>query len=645
MKSSIFFFVCYFIFSLQVVAEIRLPHIFSDNMVFQRDQPIKIWGWADKKEQVEVHFLNQSKKVRADKYGEWQIELDPLSYGGPYELYIKSENSNICFRNILIGEVWLCSGQSNMEWVVANVADAKNEINEANYSQIRSFNVLKDMDVKPKDDLKGKWTICSPETVSDYSAVAYFFARKLYQELNIPIGIINSSWGGTDIESWTSATAFEQLPEKFRARYQGFDAEHYEQFVQEIEQRRLAYEKALTSDPGNIQEWYSYNYDDTLWKSVSVPGLWRNELIAIDGSVWMRFELDLPDSEKGKEATLILGPIDDNDVTWVNGVKVGETEGHTIERSYKVPANILKAGKNNITIKVIDTGGDGGLYGDADNTCLEVGAKRYSLSGEWKYKTGVTKNEFHYIDVSPNMYYATLFNSMINPITSYRIKGVIWYQGENNAANAYNYRTMFPALINDWRKQWGYEFPFYWVQLANFMGKDNEPQDSQWAELREAQTMTLSLPQTGQAVITDIGQAEDIHPRNKQDVGLRLALNALNKDYGMSDIVYSGPTYKSMQIEGNKIIISFDNVGSGLVVKNKYGYIEGFAIAEKGGKFYWAKAYLDGNDVVVYSSKVVHPAEVRYSWSNNPDVNLYNKEGLPAVPFRTDSRVGITQYN
>ena len=220
-----------------------------------------------------------------------------------------------------------------------------------------------------------------------------------------------------------------------------------------------------------------------------------------------------------------------------------------------------------------------------------------------------------------------------------------WYQGENNAANAYNYRSMFPALINDWRAQWGYEFPFYWVQLANFMAKDEEPQESQWAELREAQTMTLVLPKTGQAVITDIGQADDIHPRNKQDVGLRLALNALNKDYGKKNLVCVGPTYKSMRVDGHKIIISYDHIGSGLVVKNKYGYIEGFAIAGSTGEYHWAKAYLDGSCVIVYSDEVTDPVHVRYAWSNNPDVNLYNREGLPAVPFRTDSRRGITQYD
>lgn len=644
-KVSILFFLFYTVLSYSAFAEVTLPHIFSDNMVFQQQQPIKVWGWADPKESVEVSFLDQVKKAKADKDGKWQLELDAVSHGGPYELKVKGKNNDICFSNILVGEVWLCAGQSNMEWIVENVKDAKNEISNADYPQIRSFNVIKDMSMELKDDLDGEWEVCSPQTVSNFSAVAYFFARKLYRELNIPIGIINSSWGGTDIESWTSANMFEQLPASLRARYQSVDAKNFKQFAKEVSQRKAAYEKALLSDPGDIQKWFTSDYDDSEWESVPVPGIWKNELIAVDGTVWTRLELELPETAAGKSATLNLGPIDDNDVTWINGVEVGHTEGHTVERVYSVPQDLLKVGKNVITVKVIDSGGDGGVYGKADNLCLEIGARRYSLAGEWKYKTGVTKNQFNYIDFSPNMYYAILFNSMINPITKFKVKGVIWYQGENNASNAYNYRTMFPALIKDWREQWGYEFPFYWVQLANFMEKDEEPEDSQWAELREAQTMTLALPKTGQAVITDIGQADDIHPRNKQHVGLRLALNALNKDYGMTDLVYSGPTYKSMKIEGNKVIISFDNIAGGLIVKNKYGYIDGFAVAGKNGKFYWAKAYLDGDKVVVSSDKVMEPADVRYAWSNNPDVNLFNSEGLPAASFRTDKRKGITQYD
>ncbi|MDR0836293.1 MAG: sialate O-acetylesterase, partial [Tannerella sp.] len=319
------------------------------------------------------------------------------------------------------------------------------------------------------------WEVCSPETVSQFSAVGYFFARKLHQELGIPIGIINSSWGGTGVESWTSGDTFNKLPQQYRDSYKNVDASNLGKLIKE--------------------------------KSKSV---------------------------------------------------------------------------------------------------------------------------------GPNTYYSLLYNGMIYPIIQFSIRGAIWYQGEHNASQAYNYRTLFPTLINDWRAKWGYEFPFYWVQLANFMAKNDEPQESDWAKLREAQTMNLSLPQTAEAVITDIGEARDIHPRNKQDVGLRLALNALNKTYGKDKVVYSGPTFKSVEITGNKAIISYNHIGGGLVCRSKYGYIEGFAVSGADKKFYWAKAYIDGDKVIISSDKVTNPVYVRYSWANNPDVNLFNTEGLPAAPFRTD---------
>jgi sialate O-acetylesterase len=487
-------------------AEVRLPHIFSDNMVIQRDKPIHVWGWANKNASVEIRFAHQSQKVKADKSGNWSVNLHPVPSGGPYELVVKSTANSIILKNILVGDVWLCSGQSNMEMPVHSnlpvyvpVNNYEHEIEAANYPQIRFFTVEKNLSDKPEADLNGTWRTCSPETVADISATAYFFARKLKESLNIPIGLVCSAWGGTDIEAWISPDAFSELPKQVSGRY--------------------------------------------------------------DDAALLRFK-QFKDGDKANKE------------------------------------------------KVLD----------------EI--RNYRGSN----------------DISPNMYSSLLFNAMINPITGFRINGAIWYQGENNAPRAYAYRTLFPAMIDDWREKWGYEFPFYWVQLASFMEKDKSPGGSDWAELREAQTMALSLPQTGQAVITDTGETSNIHPHNKQDVGLRLALIALNKSYGMNDIVCSGPTFKSMEIEGNKVILSFDNIGTGLSTSNKYGYVEGFAIADSSRTFEWAKAYIDGDKVVVYSNKISNPSAVRYSWSNNPDVNLFNKEGLPAAPFRTDNWKGITQY-
>ena len=631
---------CICLASISLQAKIKLPHVFSDNMVLQRDKPIKIWGWADKNETIEVRFINQTKKVKADKSGNWTLFLDQVPFGGPYTLAIKGKTENISFQNILIGDVWLCSGQSNMEMPVhgwGSVYNYEEEIKNAEYPQIRAFNVVKSMNAQPESDLDGAWTVCSPQTVADYSAVGYFFARKLNKELNIPIGIINSSWGGTEIESWISSDAYNKLPDQFQDKYKSVRITNLDQFVKDNETNKGLYLEAMNNDPGTAGKWFIPSTDIASWSKMQIPQTWEGTLGDMDGIVWFRYNLILPETEVGKNATIQLGTIDDDDITWINGIKVGETQGYATNRIYDIPSGILKGGLNTITVKVSDHSGGGGFYGDPEKLYLKTTNDKYSLSGEWLYKIAVTNQEFNYINISPNMHYALLYNAMINPIVQLPIKGAIWYQGESNANQAYNYRVLFPTMINDWRSKWGYEFPFYWVQLANYMSKDNTPQESEWANLREAQTLTLSLPQTSQVVTTDIGDANDIHPHNKQDVGLRLALTALSKTYNMNNIISSGPTFKSMSIVGNKVSIEYDNVEQGLVVNNKYGYIEGFAIAGVDKKFEWAQAYLDGDRVIVSSERVPNPVAIRYSWSNNPDVNLFNSGGLPAAPFRTDN--------
>lgn len=483
MKIQIYIILCLSIFVNQMQAEVRLPAIFSDHMVMQAGKQIKVWGWSDKNEAIEIRIGDKIKKTKADKQGNWSLFVDPLPYGGPYIMQVKGKSNTIIINDILIGEVWLCSGQSNMEMTLNSFAKVNNydeEVKNADYPQIRHFKVQKYMSLTPETELRGQWSVCSPVTVPDFSAVAYFFARKLYKELDIPVGIINSSWGGSEIETWISPDEFSKLPYSFKEKYKDLNLNEFEQAIKTT-------------------------------------------------------------------------------------------------------------------------------------------------------------------DIHPNAYSSVLYNAMINPIIEYPIKGVLWYQGENNTENGYSYRTLFPLFINNWRQKWGYEFPVYWVQLPGFHPKDDVPKDSKWAELREAQTMTLSLPQTGQAVTIDIGDAYDVHPRNKQDVGLRLALIALHKEYGQQNVIYSGPTFKGMDIEENKVIVYFDNADGGLIVKNKYGYLEGFAIAGTDSSFEWAKAYILGDKVLVYSDKVAKPVAIRYCWSDNPDANLFNAKGLPAVPFRTDNYKGITE--
>ncbi|MDF9830315.1 sialate O-acetylesterase [Parabacteroides sp. PF5-6] len=636
MKRVLLLWIC--LLPCLVMAEVRLPAVFSSHMVMQRDQKVNVWGWADKNERVEVLFNGQTKRAKADAEGKWTVQLEPMKQGGPYTLTVKGRANTIILTDILLGDIWVCSGQSNMEWTVKDVNDAAREIAEANHPMIRSFNVVKNISFKPLDALEGEWTVCSPTTVPDYSAVGYFFARKLHQETGVPIGIINSSWGGTDVETWTSADAFNTLPGEFKKRYEAVAIPaDLDGFLAENERKKELYLQALAQEKGLREEWFAPTHDISAWRSLEVPKLWaQTELGDTHGMVWFNLDLTLPAGVDGKAGELSLGMIDDNEITWVNGVKVGETNGYNLNRVYAVPAGVLKEGQNRIAVRVYDTGGGAGFYSESGQLSLKIDGRTYPLAGQWKYREGATNQQFGYQEFSPNLYPSLLYNAMIHPIIAFAMKGAIWYQGENNAGAAYHYRTLFPLMINDWRAKWGREFPFYWVQLANYMAKEEQPVDSDWAKLREAQTMTLSLPQTGEAVIIDIGEADDIHPRNKQDVGLRLALNALNKDYGFTDIAYASPIYRSMDIQGDRAIITFDHADQGLSARNKHGYVEGFAIAGSDRKFYWAKAVIEGNKVIVQSDQVKNPVAVRYGWANNPDVNLYNAAGLPATPFRTD---------
>jgi sialate O-acetylesterase len=625
------FFACA---TLSVSAAIKLPAIFSDNMVIQRNAPVKIWGWSTRNSSIEISFNGQKIKLRSDRNGLWIGTLRPMNHGGPFEMKILNGKENIVLNNILIGDVWLGSGQSNMEWVVRNSDDAEKEISTGNYEKIRLFTVGKKMSYVPLEDIAGgPWEICSSSTVEKFSAVAYFFGRKLYQELEIPIGLINSSWGGTNIETWISWDVMS-LDEEFK----NLDMKEHQKMAMESESRAEKYRQALKTDPGIDEKWYDIANASASWKRMELPQEWgRTELGKSDGIVWFRKEITLPVNIGDKKSLLSLGPIDDWDDTYINGQLIGSTMDYSQDRQYPLGPGVLKEGTNVIVVKVTDTGGGGGMNGRKEQMFIEVEGERLALNGEWMYKPSVLNTDFGVQQTGPNSFPSQLYHAMIAPITSFSIKGVIWYQGESNAGNPKKYRTLFPALIKDWRSRWGSDFPFLWVQLANFMAPDNEPDESSWAELRESQTATLSVPLTGQALAIDIGVANDIHPRNKQDVGLRLALNALRITYG-KDIVSTGPMYKSAEKDGSKMILSFTGIGSGLQAKgDRYGYLRGFAIAGPDKKFVWAKAEIKNDKVIVYSHHVTDPVAVRYAWADNPDdANLYNKEGLPACPFRTD---------
>ncbi|MFW6289416.1 MAG: sialate O-acetylesterase [Mariniphaga sp.] len=635
--------------SFRSVADVKLPKIFSSNMVLQQGMEIPVWGWADANERITVSFNGVTVRTRATKNGKWTTELPVQKAGGPYTMIIKGKNT-VELNNVMVGEVWICSGQSNMEWRVDNSNNAEEEIASASYPKIRMFTVPKAVAQFPKDDVSsGEWVECTPETVAGFSAVGYFFGRELHQELDVPVGLIHSSWGGTVAETWISPQTISNDPD-FKERLTELQQMNLESYREaKMEQIREMLGGEIPDEDKGIQEnkpvWAGLDYNDENWRKIKTPMYWENQgYIDIDGIGWYRKDIRLNEQQTNANLTLHLGKIDDSDITFFNGIEIGKTENkYDQERIYTIDKKYLKPGRNVIAVRVQDTGGNGGIWGDPSNQFLAIGNEKEDLSGHWKFR--ISKAEVAEVNVGPNSYPTLLFNAMIHPLLPYGIKGAIWYQGESNAGRAKQYQRVFPSLINDWRIHWKQgDFPFLFVSLANFRQPVEEPGESDWAELREAQTKALALPNTGMALAIDIGEADDIHPRNKQDVGKRLSLNALKIAYN-KDVVHSGPLYQSVEYNDGKAFVTFSETGSGLKVEDRYGYLKGFAMAGADRKFHWAKAeVVDENTVVVYSDEVPNPVAVRYGWANNPDdVNLYNREGLPANPFRTDNWPGITK--
>ncbi len=636
------------VFPSLLKAEITLPQVISSNMVFQRNKEIKVWGWADKKESVKVEFAEEVRKTKADAEGMWMVTFPAMPAGGPYSMIISGKNQ-IGLENIMIGDVWICSGQSNMEWTVSNSNNAEEEIMNAGHPNIRLLDVGRNFQLSPVDDIPAtKWDVCSPKSIPSFSAVGYFFGRFVQKEVGVPIGLISTNWGGTNIEAWTSMDYIATHPD-FTEKIEKIKALDPEKAEQEKKTILEGLMKDFGVDPDNPQkeDWSAREVDYTHWKEAEVPGMWESRgLTGIDGVVWYRKEIELPAEVAERGLVLNLGKIDDGDICYVNGVEVGRTENsYDAERSYKVDPKILVPGKNVIAVKVYDFGGGGGFWSGPKVFTANSGDFEINLSGTWKYKLTGENLNYSFEVYTPNQVPSSLYNGMIHPLLNLAVKGAIWYQGEANTGRAYQYRELMPLMIECWRDKWEQPgMPFFMVQLANFKEVRDEPGESDWAELREAQGMTLDkLENTGMAVIIDIGEADDIHPRNKQDVGYRLGLNALKIAYGR-DIVYQGPVYEKVEFSEGKAYLEFSSTGRGLVIKDKYGYLKGFAIAGKDRKFHWAKAKIEGDRVVVYSEEVKNPVAVRYAWADNPDdANLYNKEGLPAGPFRTDDWPGITE--
>ena len=622
-------------------AKVSLPKFFSDNMVLQRNKPIPIWGFANAGEKIQLKFKNQVQKTIADDKGHWKITLSPEKEGGPFEMKISGENT-VSIKNILIGEVWLCSGQSNMEWNVKNSNDAEKEIADAaKYPFIRQIKVTKAINSLPQNDINGgEWLVNNSENVQDFTAVGYFFAKKLYQELKVPIGILNISWGGTNIETWIGRDALEGS-EDFKNMISKMQKVEIPEFEKTSYQKQQSFlEKVQGFGPKSIkfEDFISPNFNDEKLPEVYAPKIWEEQVLQVfDGVVWYRKKVNLTKEDLNADATLNLSMIDDADVTYVNGVEVGTNNVFDKFRTYKISKNVLKEGENIIVIKITDTGGGGGIWGEKDKVNLQLSNRTIDLSGTWKIYADEIRNV-----ISENEYPSLVYNTMLKPVIPYSIAGVLWYQGESNASRAYEYRKAFPLLIESWRKNWGYDFPFYFVQLATFGTNGDSNSGSDWAELREAQTLTLNLKNTAMVVTTDVGNAKDIHPRNKITVGNRLANIALKKVYAKKLPNVESPVYQSMKVLGDKIELTFKNSNTGFLVKGKE--IIGFEIADENQNFVRAIALTQGNKIIVFSDKIKNPKAVRYGWKgDDSEINLFSKEGLPVSPFRTDNWKTITK--
>jgi len=653
-----------FTYSIQASpkSELRVSRLFSDHMVLQQKQRADFWGKDTPGQKIAIS-ASWGKKVatKADEKGNWNIKLATPKAGGPYEIRIETTDSTILIKDVLIGEVWLASGQSNMDipvkgWLPNDtILNSKQEIAQAHFPNIRMLKVPFGISSIPLDTLSGgEWYLASPETVGDFSATAYFYAKKLYQELNVPVGIIVSSIGGTPAEAWTSKENLTKLGD-FNQTIEGLES--LEKSTREWFKKWPTQKKPFTD-----AEWQNicFNdkaaadpcFNDSKWSTSNLPG--RFDLLPsgeFDGAIWFRKTFEVQDITT--DYVLKIDAIDDFDETFINGKKVGGLSGQgaaNAPRIMTIPGTLLHVGINTIAIRAIDTGGPGTISGEmtiSNNQGVSI-----SLEGEWKSQliAEIYNGKFYTYNLQtpiserPNISQmnsnspTVLYNAMIHPLVPYTIKGVIWYQGESNVGRDEQYKRLFPAMIEDWRDKWGYKFPFYYVQIAPYFYSYDQEGKSQ--KLRNAQRLALKTPKTGMAVTLDIGRLDSAHPAYKQEVAARLARFSLSNEYGRH-LVVSGPLYKKTIVSGSKLIIEFESIGDGLVATENG--LTNFQIAGKNKSYFPAEAQIVNNKVVLSSPSVKDPVYARYAWSDGSVATLFNKiitlskeERLPASTFTTD---------
>ena len=609
-----------FMMSAQTPGKVRLPKLISDGMVLQRDVELDIWGWADPGLWVTVRFNGAYYETQTGEDGTWKVTLPPQPAGGPYLMEVNETS----IRDVLVGDVWLCSGQSNQETPIQRLVEIFPEINVSNNNMIRHYKVpTQEIREEVQEEIAGdaKWISGVASDVMNWTALAYFYALEAYNKTGVPQGMLVSSLGGSAIESWISQEHLKEFPNLI------------------LDKEALAAQEEARKDKGE-GVWNLPDIDDSDWGTMQMPGTWRENGLNVRGTVWMRKDFEIPAEMVGRHARLSMGTLMHNDQVFVNGVFVGTTSYEYPPRRYHIPAGVLREGKNTVVVRLNAPAGNGEFIKDKPYKIIGDAAE-IDLTGTWKYKVGQDMAEVQKYEErlrNRRNVGSALYNGMIYPIRNYKVKAAIWYQGESNSGRPAEYSALMTALINNWRELWNMpEMPFLLMQLPNYMEKHPQPTDSGWARIREAQLQTFkTIPNTALAVTYDVGEWNDIHPLDKKTMAKRLFLGARKVVFG-EKLTYSGPIYKDMKIEGDKIIITFTETGKGLAVRNG-GALKHFAIAGEDQKFVWADAVIKGNTVVVSSKEVKNPVAVRYAWANNPDdANLINKEGLLASPFRTDN--------
>lgn len=634
---------------LQCQAQLTTAKLFADHAVLQRNKTLPVWGWAAKKAKITVNINGQSASTRSDETGYWKVMLKPMEAGGPYTMKISSGKEQLVYNDVMLGEVWICSGQSNMEFQLKNAFGYKAEQKNAAQMTIRQFQVPKKMSLQPEKDITGgKWDKADTNTVGDFTAVGYFFAKQLAQQLHVTVGLIYSNWGGTQVEDWISKETMMASPEMGAVAKTIPDSWDGVKARVDKQMKDFAYGKnpvvnytgeQLAAEPASFFD---------AWQKGSAPGPWewQGKLYSYRGQGFMQHTIKLDSAYAKRTSTIHLGQTDADLEMYINGKLV---QKGPLPANYQLdlPVGTWKGGDNSLLVNIQSPQKNPawwgiGINGDMFNIYTRFPDTIVNLAdNNWRLMPDISK-PYHF-DFQPNNTAFTLYNAMINPLVPYAMAGVIWYQGETNAGLAYQYRTSFPMMITDWRGKWKEEFPFLFVQLASFGGMQSSNQGSDWAELREAQTMTLKLPNTGMAVTTDIGDAFNIHPKDKADVGMRLAAKALTSVYHLPGF-YESPLFSSASFTGGQAMVNFTHADNGLMVKDKYGYIKGFELAGADHKFYYAQAVIEGNKVKVWCPEVPQPIAVRYAWTNAPiDANLFSKEGFPVSSFRSDDWKGITE--